>query len=89
MSSSSRILIVEVAGFGTMAGDRGKFQLCKTAMAAHYSLLYFASKKHGAAIAVLRASNFPLSPAMVTQPATLTIIIRKPLHIWICHYFQC
>ena len=71
------ILIVEVAGCGTIEGDRGKFQVRKTAMAAHYSLLYIASKKQGATIAVSLAWNFPRSPAMFPQPATLKINMSR------------
>jgi len=63
-------LIFKVEGLQTMARDRGKCQTRKTAMVAHYSLLYIASKKQGAAIAVLLAWNFPLSPAVVPQRAT-------------------
>ena len=50
-----------------MALDRRKFKADETAMAAHYSLLYIASKKQGAAIAVLRVWNFSPIPRYSLQ----------------------
>ena len=78
------ILIFKGAGRRTMSRDRGKFQAGKTAMAAHYSLLYIASEKTGCRHRSFTCLEFsPIPRHIVSCPATSKINIWEPIDVWI------